>query len=99
MMGFNIELRQDLDDLIDGFGFAAFLDGGQVWQRVSTISDRPIQYGAGGGLRYQSPIGPIRIDVGYKLNPTPQDLGIFTAGGYGGIWRRIAIHFSIGQAF
>jgi outer membrane protein insertion porin family len=41
----------------------------------------------------------VRIDIGYKLNPTPQDLGLFTEGGYGGPWSRIGIHFSIGQAF
>lgn len=98
MAGFNIEIRQDLNFLFNGFGIAAFLDGGQIWRRVRRIGNRPIQFGAGGGFRYQSPIGPIRIDVGYKLNPTQEDLGIYSKS-YGSIWRRIGIHFSIGQAF
>ena len=55
--------------------------------------------GAGGGIRYQSPIGPIRIDIGYKLNPTDEDLNIYEGTDYGSKWSRIGIHFSIGQAF
>lgn len=96
---FNIELRQDMDKLLDGFGVAAFLDGGQVWGSVNTLSERPIQFGAGGGFRYQSPIGPVRIDLGYKLNPSDEDLGIYRDNHSAGFWDRAAIHFSIGQAF
>ena len=46
------------------------------------------------GFRYQTPIGPARVDLGYQLNPIdnllvdgePQK-------------RRWRVHFSIGQAF
>lgn len=96
---FNIELRQDMNKLLDGFGVAAFLDGGQVWGSVNTLSERPIQFGVGGGFRYQSPIGPIRIDLGYKLNPTDEDLGIYRDNHSADFWDRASIHFSIGQAF
>jgi outer membrane protein insertion porin family len=99
MVGFNLELRQDVDFLINNFGIAAFLDGGQVWQTYSSSDSRPLQYGAGGGLRYQSPIGPLRIDIGYKLNPTDRDLNRYEGEDYGSTWDRIGIHFSIGQAF
>ena len=30
-----------------------------------------LRYAVGPGLRYQTPIGPIRFDVGYQLNPIP----------------------------
>lgn len=99
MFGFNIELRQELSFLIDGLGMAAFFDGGQLWETFARIHRRPVQFGAGGGFRYQSPIGPVRIDVGYKLNPNDQDLKIYQGTDYGGAWDRIGIHFSIGQAF
>lgn len=95
---FNLELRQRLDKLIKGFGIAAFLDGGQVWSNTKTIDEREIQYSTGAGLRYQTPIGPIRIDFGYKLNPSGFDLELlpgFTTEPA----RRWRIHFSIGQAF
>lgn len=96
---FNIELRQQLNFLFKGFGLGLFLDGGQVWRDISRIDERPIQFGAGGGLRYQSPIGPVRIDIGYKVNPTEDDLGIFGDNRSSNTWDRIGIHFSIGQAF
>lgn len=96
---FNIELRQSIERLIPNFGLAAFLDGGQVWQDIDSLHERPLQFGAGGGIRYQSPIGPVRVDVAYKLNPTNDDLQIYDGRNYGSAWDRIGIHFSIGQAF
>ncbi|WP_133120233.1 autotransporter assembly complex protein TamA [Rhodohalobacter barkolensis] len=99
MLTFNLELRQQLTGFINNLGLAAFLDGGQVWDNVNSVEERPIQFGAGGGIRYQSPIGPVRVDVGYKLNPTDEDLNIYEGQDYGNAWSRIGIHFSIGQAF
>jgi len=99
MFSFNVEIRQDLNSFIKGFGIAFFLDGGQIWKKVDKFNSRPLQFGAGGGLRYQSPIGPIRVDIGYKLNPTAADLNRYQGGDYGSGWNRIGIHFSIGQAF
>lgn len=99
MFGFNVELRQDLDYLIKGFGISAFLDGGQVWNTLKRVGERPLQFGVGGGVRYQSPIGPLRIDVGYKVNPTNQDLDIYRGQDFGSFWDKIGIHFSIGQSF
>ena len=99
MFTFNIELRQQLNFLFNGFGMGLFLDGGQIWRDIDRVDERPIQFGTGGGLRYQSPIGPVRIDVGYKINPTEDDLGIFGDMGSSNGWDRIGIHFSIGQAF
>lgn len=96
---FNAEIRQDLDGLISNFGIAAFLDGGQVWRNIQSIDGRVIQYGAGGGFRYQSPIGPVRIDIAYKLNPSDEDLSIYKGEDFGSPMDRIGIHFSIGQAF
>jgi len=99
MFTFNLELRQDLNELIPKVGLAAFLDGGQIWSDLNSVDERPIQFGAGGGIRYQSPIGPVRVDIGYKLNPTDEDLNIYEGEDFGNAWSRIGIHFSIGQAF
>ncbi len=98
-MNFNVELRQSFGNVIPNFGLAAFLDGGQVWQNIRSLDERPVQFGAGGGIRYQSPIGPVRVDFAYKLNPTDEDLNIFDGVDYGSRWSRVGIHFSIGQAF
>jgi len=99
MFGFNLEIRQELNALIDGFGIAVFFDGGQIWDSKVDRGIRPIQFGTGGGLRYQSPIGPVRLDIGYKINPTQQDLNVYRGRNYGSSWDRIGIHVSIGQAF
>lgn len=99
LLAFNIEIRQDLNNLIKGFGFVVFLDGGQVWRRDIDLEQRPLQFGIGGGLRYRSPIGPIRLDVGYKLNPSDKDLGIVRGVNHGTAWDRFAVYLSIGQAF
>ncbi len=99
LFSFNFEIRQQLNSLIRGFGVAGFLDGGQVWRNFDRVDERPVQFGTGGGLRYQSPIGPLRIDIAYKLNPLDEDLKRFDGEDFGSGWSRIGIHFSIGQAF
>jgi outer membrane translocation and assembly module TamA len=53
-----------------------------------------MRYDVGPGLRYNTPIGPIRVDVGYQLNPIE---GLLVNGEPEP--RRFRIHFSIGQAF
>jgi outer membrane protein insertion porin family len=96
---FNLEVRQGIDNLVKGFGLAAFLDGGQLWRRGANFSKRPLQFGTGGGIRYSSPIGDVRLYVGYKLNPTDKDLNIYKGHDYGNFWNHIAIHVSLGHAF
>ncbi len=98
-LSFNTEFRFQLNQLIKGFGVATFLDGGQVWRNFMDIGTTPILFGVGGGLRYQSPIGPLRIDIAYKINPTDEDLGIYQGQNYGSKWNHWGLHFSIGQAF
>lgn len=98
-VAFNIEIRQDIDALFNNFGLAAFLDGGQVWRKDPNIESRPLQFSVGGGVRYESPIGPVRLDVGYKINPSDADLNRYRGRDYGSVWDRIGIHLSIGQAF
>jgi outer membrane protein assembly complex protein YaeT len=75
-------------------GLVAFLDGGNVWAGDGTFELNDLRYAVGPGLRYQTPIGPIRFDVGYQLNPIPN---LVVNGSLNS--RRWRIHFSIGQAF
>jgi outer membrane protein insertion porin family len=67
-------------------GAALFVDGGNVFDRTSEIDVGELRGSAGFGLRYRSPIGPIRFDVGFKLDRRPNE-------------SPRAFHFSIGQAF
>lgn len=98
MLMFNAELRQTLPGFLRDVQLAGFLDGGQVWLSYNDVNPADFQYGAGGGIRYMSPIGPIRLDIGWKLNPADEDLNRFNGQEFGGV-NRWAIHFSIGQAF
>ncbi|MFZ1954967.1 MAG: BamA/TamA family outer membrane protein, partial [Desulfobacterales bacterium] len=58
-----------------------------------------MRYTCGVGLRYDTVIGPIRLDFGYKLNPpTGKDIGDVTRPDdiVGDRWR---FYVNIGQAF
>lgn len=98
----NIELRFPIPYLSRfNFGSAVFLDGGNVWNSVEGIrlrqfdllSDnddttyRDYRWGVGVGLRYYTPVGPIRLDFGFPLKKTPEmDYDYW-------------IHISLGQIF
>jgi Outer membrane protein/protective antigen OMA87 len=48
------------------FGGQLFVDAGNTFADTK-IQFGDLKYGAGTGLRYISPVGPIRFDLGYKL--------------------------------
>ena len=76
------------------FGGVIFADGGNVWADRAAMNLGDLRYDIGPGLRYQTPVGPIRLDFGYQLNRIP---GLLVNGQpETRPWR---IHFSIGQAF
>jgi outer membrane protein insertion porin family/translocation and assembly module TamA len=59
-----LELRFPLHG--EKWNAAAFVDFGQVWRSEREIRLRDLVFTPGLGARYHSPIGPIRIDVGYN---------------------------------
>jgi translocation and assembly module TamA len=59
--------------IIEQFGVVPFVDGGQVYEEVYPELDGDLQWAAGLGLRYYSPVGPIRLDVAFPVNPRPVD--------------------------
>ena len=63
-----------------------FIDGGYVWQEISDFKFEDIRFSTGAGLALMTPLGPIRVDYGYKLmrraiDPTPGSfhIGIYFA--------------------
>ena len=76
-----------------------FLDTGLLDEDPFQLNFSEMRYTCGVGLRYDTVIGPIRADVGYKLNPpTGKDIGDFTNPNdiVGDRWR---FYLNIGQAF
>jgi outer membrane protein insertion porin family len=84
----NAELRVPV---VGGLGAVGFMDAGNVFNRVSDFELTEIRPTAGVGLRYLSPIGPIRLDVGFKLDRTRLPTGEPE--------RLAEVHISLGQAF
>jgi outer membrane protein assembly factor BamA len=84
----NAELRTAV---VGSLGVVGFVDAGNVFPRAGDLSLQALRAAAGFGLRYQSPIGPIRMDLGFKLDR--RELAP------GRLERRSVLHISLGQAF
>ena len=65
------------------------MDAGMVWDRVSSIRINDIQPSAGGGLRYISPIGPVRFDLACRL----KEEAMFQAE------NKCRVHFAFSEAY
>jgi outer membrane protein insertion porin family/translocation and assembly module TamA len=90
-MNFSTELRVPL---FGNVGAVLFLDGGNVWTNPWDFNFNDMRYDAGPGIRYNTPVGPLRVDFGYQLNPID---GLLVNGEPQS--RRFRVHFSIGHAF
>ena len=53
------------------FGGTVFFDLGNVWADWRDVDPADLKPGIGLGLRYRSPIGPVRLEIGWKLDPVP----------------------------
>ena len=63
---------------------AVFVDAGNVWPKLHGHRLDELKIAAGFGLRYRTPIGPIRLDLGWPV-------------GHGR--NPVQVHLSVGQAF
>jgi outer membrane protein insertion porin family len=81
MLAFNQELRfpMRLPFIGNRLGGTIFYDGGNVytdfnhinfkWKSPSVTELNYFSHTVGFGLRYGTPVGPVRVDFGYQLNP------------------------------
>jgi outer membrane protein insertion porin family len=66
----NVEYRVPIKSFSLGdLGGALFYDTGNVFERPSDFSLNDFTHSAGVGLRFKTPLGPVRFDVGFNLNP------------------------------
>jgi outer membrane protein assembly factor BamA len=66
----NSELRFPLP-IKKGLGLATFYDGGNVFPSIGFRDFGSYTNTVGIGLRYNTPVGPVRIDLGHNLNALP----------------------------
>ncbi|NNF11701.1 MAG: BamA/TamA family outer membrane protein [Gemmatimonadetes bacterium] len=112
------ELGMPFPFLSDSHRTYAFFDAGRVWSPGETFDpgDPELRreswaYAVGGGFEFGTLVGPIRIGVGYKLNPIAVDLlspGVVARAIVDGVpldqlepqsYRRWHLHLSIGRGF
>lgn len=89
-VGGNVKLLMNFEfrfPLYWKFGGEIFIDAGNLWKIIEELDFLDLKYGAGAGITFETPLGPVRIDYGYKLNPDPQ------------ITARSAVHFGFQYAF
>ncbi len=83
MMVINGEIRFPL---FKGLGMVAFADSGNVWRKMEEFDIAEVRSTAGAGIRYDTPVGPLRLDVGCKLD---REVGE----------DQCLAHFTLGHAF
>ena len=66
---FNVEYRFPL---AENFQAVVFADWGQAWDYEESISFEDLKFGRGVGVRFNTPLGPIRLDYGFGEEGTGQ---------------------------
>jgi outer membrane protein insertion porin family/translocation and assembly module TamA len=90
-----LELSSEARFGISGkLGGVLFVDGGNSWNDPWSVRFSQMRWAVGPGLRYDTPIGPVRVDLGFQVNPL--DGLVIDGNEETRHWR---VHFSIGQAF
>jgi translocation and assembly module TamA len=64
----SVEFRQRIGA---NFGAAVFVDAGNVSRNLNPLNGA-LRVGAGTGVRYYTPIGPLRVDIALPLNKRPK---------------------------
>ena len=77
---YNLEVRFPIYKLVGG---TLFFDSGNVWNNLSEIDSASLRFAIGGGMRVDTPLGPVRFDYAFPLldGHSPQ------------------VHIELGQAF
>jgi len=88
----NAELRATVMKLFDrNLTAVGFVDSGQVFRLAGDLDVARLRGTTGVGVRYDSPLGPVRLDFGFKMSPMI----------YANLRRERGweYHFSLGEAF
>ena len=84
MFTYSMELRNRIGK---NFGLVLFYDVGNVYKTAYPDFKEGVRQSVGLGIRYYTPIGPVRLDVAFPLNKRRH------------IDHSLEAYFSIGQSF
>lgn len=84
--GFSVFNAEYIFPIIGDLQGAVFVDAGNVISEAADFGLENMRYAVGGGLRYNLPIGALRLDYGLNPSPKPGEA-------------QGAFHFAIGVAF
>jgi outer membrane protein insertion porin family len=95
----NVEYRVPLKSFRDQMVLsgAAFYDTGNVFERPQDFELNEFTHSAGLGLRLRTPLGPVRFDVGFNLNPKLRES--IDEPGLLELEKRVHYFITLGQAF
>ena len=68
---FNFEMTFPILSKMENLFGTAFFDTGNVFERRKQVSFNNFQNAVGFGLRYRTPLGPIRFELGWNLSAPP----------------------------
>jgi len=112
----NAELRFPSPVLAQRMRLGVFVDAGQGWERGEELATiRGMRVTPGAGVRFSTPLGPVRIDAAYNGYPAERGPLLYQASPTAPIvnispsypplraekrfWQKIVLQFAVGQAF
>jgi outer membrane translocation and assembly module TamA len=87
---------------LQNFWGVYFLDYGNVWSNIHEFRIKDIAVGAGIGIRYDTLLGPVRLDFGFRVYDPKEFLGkewFFKKKFFKEVINSGVLNFGIGHAF
>jgi outer membrane protein insertion porin family len=69
----NVELQIPFPGADKSLRWFTFIDGGQVFDEGQKMRTSDLRFGAGIGISWISPVGPLKLSFGRALNAKPDD--------------------------
>ena len=112
----NAELRIPSPIFTQRMRLGLFVDAGQVWERgEELVTIRGMRVTPGAGVRFATPLGPVRIDAAYNGYPAERGPLLFVNDSTGTVtqirpsypplraqrsfWQKVVVQVAVGQAF
>ncbi len=92
----SLELRFPLSGPVS---MVTFADASDVTRDVAQVRFNVPHLSVGPGLRYLTPVGPLRLDIGYRVPGAQGEDGADVGTLFGKSWLPLALNIAIGESF